>query len=177
MHGEGYTDIPKNMAEVIDSFSVFNSLNYNVVTNKFNLPTDYFFLDKLIYNNSTEVEKVSHRKILNLVNSNLTAPTAAYPVYTMDQNGILVYPTSITTNITSQYLRYPKDPVWTYTTTLAGDPLFYPGAAEYQDFELPLDDFANLVIKILEYSGISIGAQEVVSAAKAEEVQDIQQKQ
>jgi hypothetical protein len=177
MHGEGYTDIPKNMAEVIDSFSVFNSLNYNVVTNKFNLPTDYFFLDKLIYNNSTEVEKVSHRKILNLVNSNLTAPTAAYPVYTMDQNGILVYPTSITTNIYSQYLRYTKDPVWTYTTTLAGDPLFYPGAAEYQDFELPLDDFANLVIKILEYSGISIGAQEVVSAAKAEEVQDIQQKQ
>jgi hypothetical protein len=165
------------MAEVIDSFSVFNSLNYNVVTNKFNLPTDYFFLDKVIYNNSTEVEKVSHRKILNLVNSNLTAPTAAYPVYTIDQNGILVYPTSITTNITSQYLRYPKDPVWTYTTTPAGDPLFYPGAAEYQDFELPLDDFANLVIKILEYSGISIGAQEVVSAAKAEEVQDIQQKQ
>jgi hypothetical protein len=177
MHGEGYTDIPKNMAEVIDSFSVFNSLNYNVVTNKFNLPTDYFFLDKVIYNNSTEVEKVSHRKILNLVNSNLTAPTAAYPVYTIDQNGILVYPTSITTNITSQYLRYPKDPVWTYTTTPAGDPLFYPGAAEYQDFELPLDDFANLVIKILEYSGISIGDQEVVSAAKAEEVQDIQQKQ
>jgi hypothetical protein len=177
MHGEGYTDIPKNMAEVIDSFSVFNSLNYNVVTNKFNLPTDYFFLDKLIYNNSTEVEKVSHRKILNLVNSNLTAPTAAYPVYTIDQNGILVYPTSITTNITSQYLRYPKDPVWTYTTTPAGDPLFYPGSAEYQDFELPLDDFANLVIKILEYSGISIGDQELVSAAKAEEVQDIQQKQ
>jgi hypothetical protein len=177
MHGEGYTDIPKNMAEVIDSFSTFNSLNYNVVTNKFNLPTDYFFLDKVIYNNNTEVEKVSHRKILNLVNSNLTAPTAAYPVYTMDENGILVYPTSITTNITSQYLRYPKDPVWTYTTTPAGDPLFYPGAAEYQDFELPLDDFANLVIKILEYSGISIGDQEVVSAAKAEEVQDIQQKQ
>jgi hypothetical protein len=177
MHGEGYTDIPKNMAEVIDSFSTFNSLNYNVVTNKFNLPTDYFFLDKVIYNNNTEVEKVSHRKILNLVNSNLTSPTAAYPVYTMDENGILVYPTSITTNITSQYLRYPKDPVWTYTTTPAGDPLFYPGAAEYQDFELPLDDFANLVIKILEYSGISIGDQEVVSAAKAEEVQDIQQKQ
>jgi hypothetical protein len=184
MHGEGYTDIPKNMAEVIDSFSVFNSLNYNGVTSRFILPSDYFFLDKVIYNNSTEVEKVSHRKILNLVNSNLTAPTAAYPVYTMDQNGIIVYPTTIappppytSTSITAQYLRYPKDPVWTYTTTPAGDPLFYPGATEYQDFELPLDDFANLVIKILEYSGISIGAQEVVSAAKAEEVQDIQQKQ
>jgi hypothetical protein len=176
MHGEGYTDIPKNMAEVIDSFSVFNSLTYSVVTNKFNLPNDYFFLDKVVYNNSTEVEKVSHRKILNLISSNLTAPTAAYPVYTMDENGILVYPTSITANITSQYLRYPKDPQWTYTSP-SGDPLFDPSSSTYQDFELPLDDFANLVIKILEYAGISIREQEVVSAAKAEEVQDIQQKQ
>lgn len=176
MHGEGYTDIPKNMAEVIDSFSTFNSLTYNIVTNKFDLPADYFFLDKVVYNNSKEVEKVSHRKILNLVNSNLTAPTAAYPVYTIDENGILVYPTSITTNITSQYLRYPKDPQWTYTSP-SGDPLFDPSSSTYQDFELPLDDFANLVIKILEYAGISIRESEVVSAAKAEEVQDIQQKQ
>jgi hypothetical protein len=95
----------------------------------------------------------------------------------MDENGLLVYPTTITSNVTIQYLRYPKDPNWTYSTTLLGDPLFNPGAATYQDFELPLDDFANLVIKILEYSGISIREQDVVSAAKAEEVQDIQQKQ
>jgi hypothetical protein len=177
MHGEGYTDIPKNMAEVIDSFSVFTGLTYNNGTNKFNLPVDYFFLEKVIYNNSKEVEKVSHRKILNLVNSNLTAPTVAYPVYTMDENGILVYPTTITTNVTSQYLRYPRDPQWTYLVNGFGDPFFNPNDSNYVDFELPLDDFANLVIKILEYAGISIREQDVVSAAKAEEVQDIQQKQ
>jgi hypothetical protein len=183
MHGEGYTDIPKNMAEVIDSFSVFSPLSYNGITSRFTLPSDYFFLDKLMYNNNTEVEKVSHRKILNLVNSNLTAPTATYPVYTMDQSGIIVYPTTIappppytSTSITAQYLRYPKDPQWTYTSP-SGDPLFDPSSSTYQDFELPLDDFANLVIKILEYAGISIRESEVVSAAKAEEVQDIQQKQ
>jgi hypothetical protein len=177
MHGEGYTDIPKNMGEVIDSFSVLTALGYNAGTNKFNLPVDYFFLEKVIYNNSKEVEKVSHRKILNLVNSNLTAPTAAYPVYTMDQSGILVYPTTINTNVTSQYLRYPRDPQWTYLVDGFGDPFFNPSDSNYVDFELPLDDFANLVIKILEYAGISIREQDVVSAAKAEEVQDIQQKQ
>ena len=177
MHGEGYTDIPKNMAEVIDSFSVLTSLAYNGGTNKFNLPVDYFFLEKVIYNNNKEVEKVSHRKILNLVNSNLTTPTVAYPVYTMDQSGILVYPTTINTNVTSQYLRYPRDPQWTYLVDGFGDPFFNPNDSNYVDFELPLDDFANLVIKILEYSGISIGDKDVVAAAKAEEVQDIQQKQ
>jgi hypothetical protein len=176
MHGEGYTDIPKNMGEVIDSFSVLTALGYNAGTNKFNLPVDYFFLEKVIYNNSKEVEKVSHRKILNLVNSNLTAPSTAYPVYTMDENGILVYPTTITTNVTSQYLRYPRDPQWTYTVN-GLDPFFKQNDSNYVDFELPLDDFANLVIKILEYAGISIREQDVVSAAKAEEVQDIQQKQ
>jgi hypothetical protein len=184
MHGEGYTDIPKNIGEVIDIFSVFSPLSYNGITSRFNLPNDYFFLEKLIYNNSTEVEKVSHRKILNLVNSNLTAPTTSYPVYTMDQNGIIVYPTTIappapytSTSIAAQYLRYPKDPQWTYSTTPLGDPLFNPAAATYQDFELPLDDFGNLVVKILEYAGISIREQDVVAAAKADEVQDIQQKQ
>ena len=184
MHGEGYTDIPKNIGEVIDTFSVFTSATYNIATSKFNFPVDpstgienYFFLEKLVYNNSTEIEKVSHRKILNLVNSNLTSPTTKYPVYTMDQNGLLVYPTTITSNVTIQYIRYPKDPVWTYQETLSGDPFFNPSDPNYQDFELPLDDFANLVIKILEYAGISIREQEVVSAAKAEEVQDIQQKQ
>lgn len=184
MHGEGYTDIPKNMGEVIDTFSVLSPLAYNGITSRFDLPADYYFLEKIIYNNSTEVEKVSHRKILNLINSNLTAPTASYPVYTMDNTGIVVYPTSIaplppytSTAITAQYIRYPKDPQWTYSTTPLGDPLFNSGAATYQDFELPLDDFANLVVKILEYAGISIREQDVVSAAKAEEVQDIQQKQ
>jgi hypothetical protein len=95
----------------------------------------------------------------------------------MAEDGLLVYPTTINSNVTIQYLRYPKDPNWTYSTTALGDPLFNSAAATYQDFELPLDDFANLVIKILEYSGISIREQDVVSAAKAEEVQDIQQKQ
>lgn len=177
MHGEGYTDIPKNIAETIDLFSTFTSTTYNISTSKFNFPADYYFLEKLIYNNSTEIEKVSHRKILNLVNSNLTAPTTKYPVYTMAEDGLLVYPTTINSNVTIQYLRYPKDPQWTYSTTPLGDPLFNPGAATYQDFELPLDDFANLVIKILQYSGISIREQDVVAAAKSEEVQDIQTKQ
>ena len=95
----------------------------------------------------------------------------------MDQSGIIVYPTSINTNVTSQYLRYPRDPQWTYLVDGFGDPFFNPSDSNYVDFELPLDDFANLVIKILEYAGISIREQDVVSAAKAEEVQDIQQKQ
>jgi hypothetical protein len=175
MHGEGYTDIPRNIAEVIDNFSVLDTLTYSNVTNHFQVPGDYFFLTRINYNNK-EVEKVSPSKILYLLNSNLTSPTTTYPVYVLDNQGLLVYPTSITSNVTAQYLRYPNDPQWTYLT-VNGDPVFNISSPTYQDFELPLSDFANLVIKILEYAGISIREQDVVSAAKAEEVQDIQTKQ
>jgi hypothetical protein len=177
LHGEGYTDIPKNIGEVIDSFSERSVLSYSGLTGYYSAPDDYYFLEKLLYNNSKEVEKVSHRKINYLVNSNLTAPTTSYPVYTLENDGILIYPTSIISNVTAQYIRYPKDPNWTSTSLTNGDPLFNPSVAGYQDFELPNSDFANLVVKILYYSGVQIREEQVTAAAKGEEVQDAQQKQ
>ena len=130
-----------------------------------------------MYNNNIEVEKVSQRKISALLSSNLTAPDVSYPVYTLQETGVIVYPTTIVNNITTQYIRYPKDPVWSYTNISAGQPVFNASAFNYQDFELPLSDFANLVVKILQYAGLSIREAEVVSAAKSEEIQDSQQKQ
>ena len=176
MFGEGYTDVPKNIGEVIDEFSVFAPLTYS---NPYFLPpVDYYYLERVMYNNTIEVEKVSQRKISALLNSNLTAPDVSYPVYTLQETGLIVYPTTITSNvITAQYIRYPKDPVWSYTNISAGQPVFNPTAFNYQPFELPLSDFANLVVKILQYAGISIREIDVVSAAKSEEIQDSQQKQ
>jgi hypothetical protein len=185
MHGEGYTDIPKNIGEVIDSFSVKALLSYDGTSSYFLAPIDYYFLDKILYNNSIEIEKVSHRKINYLLNSNLTAPTKYYPVYTLSDtlninnpnDSILVYPTTITSNVTAQYIRYPKDPNWTYSSINNGDPLFNPSLNGYQDFELPNSDFANLVVKILYYAGVQIREADVAQAAKSEEIQDAQQKQ
>lgn len=175
MHGEGYSDIPKNIGEVIDYFSERASLNYFIST--FLPPDDYYFLDKLLYLNNKEIEKVSHRKINYLLNSNLTAPTTAYPVYTLENDGIIVYPTTIINNVTAQYIRYPKDPNWTYSSINNGDPVFSASASGYQDFELPNSDFANLVVKILYYAGVQIREADVAQAAKSEEIQDAQQKQ
>ena len=175
MFGEGYTDVPKNMGEVLDSFSTLASLTFS--NPNFLLPIDFYYLERVMYNNTIEVEKVSQRKISALLNSNLTAPDVNNPVYTMSDPGLVVYPTTISTNITTQYLRYPKDPIWSYTNISAGQPVFNASASNYQDFELPLSDFSGLVIKILQYAGVSIREMEVVQAAKSEEIQDSQQKQ
>lgn len=177
LHGEGYSDIPRKISDVIDTFYKSSALVYTGT--EFTEPDNYYFIDKLIYNNSVEVEKVQQNKILSLISSNLTAPTVAYPVYTHDEVGFIVYPNTIISNISMGYIRYPLDPKWTYiaTSLTDSDPLFNISAADYQDFELPKSDFTNLVLKILQYSGISIRESEIAAAAKSEELQDAQQKQ
>ena len=182
-HGEGYSDVPKKLSEVLDTFYKIDSLVYTAPY--FEAPSDSYFIQKLVLNNK-EIEKVSHQKALYLLASNLTAPSVAYPVYTlMDNDGtapptvrsnFMVYPDTIITSVDAHYLRYPKEPKWTYTS-VGGDPLFNNSANDYQDFEMPMSDFSDLVVKILQYAGVSIREQEVIAAAKTEELQEIQQKQ
>jgi len=174
-YGEGYTDVPKRIAEGMDIFYTSSNLTYSGT--HFNTPANMYLLDKLVYN-SLEVEKVSHKKILNLLSSNLTAPTTSYPVYTYDENGLIVYPNP-TTAVSAYYLRFPLDPKWTYVAMGAGDsdPLFNPSAPDYQDFEVSGDEFTMLVVKILGYCGVSIREQDIVQIAKTQEIQDTQQKQ
>ena len=179
-HGSGYTDAPKILEEMIDKFSTYSLLNYNNTTLKFDIPSDNYSLDKILYNDTVEVERVLQNKINYLLQSGIAAPSIYYPVYTIDEVGVQVYPITIdgaTASVTAQYIRYPKDPKWTYNPVLInGSPMFDPGQTDYQDFELPLNFETDLVIKILEYSGISIRENDVTQAAKAEEMQNGQLK-
>ena len=163
-----YADIIKNIEEVIDTFSVYVPL-VNDTDSVFDIPSDYYLLNKLYYNNNREIERVSNGKIINLLSSNLTSPTVAYPAYILNGSKVTVYPTTITSNVSTQYIRKPKDPKWTYSQIGAGEPIFNQSQADYQDFELPKAYEPELVVKILQYSGISIRENEVYNFSKAEE--------
>ena len=133
----------------------------------------------------TEVERVSQNKIFYLNSSPLTSPGLTFPAYVLGGannvdlgNTITVYPDTITTagTLVSQYIRYPKDPNWTYFNIITGgDPSFDETAADYQDFELPLSDEPNIVNKILQYAGMSIREGALVQFGKAEENEATQQ--
>lgn len=126
-----------------------------------------------------EAERVNEYNIKRLLSSNLTAPSPQFPAYVFSQMGssttvgpgtgtygdlgnqITLYPakTGATCSLACflTYIRYPKDPMWTYNALGAGEPIFNPSAAlGYQDFELPQSDAPALVNKILQYSGMSI---------------------
>lgn len=133
----------------------------------------------------TEVERVSQNKIFYLNSSTLTKPGLSFPAYVLGGannanlgNTITVYPEIITTpgTIVSQYIRYPKDPNWTYFNIISGgDPSFDETSVDYQDFELPLSDEPNIVNKILQYAGMSIRESALVEFGKMEENEATQQ--
>jgi hypothetical protein len=50
-----------------------------------------------------------------------------------------------------------------------GEPVFNQSASDYQDFELPLSDEPTLVVKILEYAGISVREGDIYTFGNAEE--------
>ena len=175
LNGIGYSNIVRKAEEVLDLFRP-DPLVLTYAAPVFTLPSDLYLTQTVIYNDSVEVDKAPSN-ILNLLTSNMTSPTTAYPVYTQNNNAIKVYPTTIVADITLDYLRTPVDPKWTWVGLTDGAPMFDQGANDYQDFELPIADEPKLVVKILQYAGISIREADIAQAASSEEVQDKQDKQ
>ena len=82
-----------------------------------------------------------------------------------------VYPSSIILagQVQAQYIRYPATPQWTYVSLGAAQQPQFSVTASYQDFELPLDYFQDLVNKILQFAGMEIRDGEIVQFALGQE--------
>ena len=173
--GTDYANLSKGILEVIDLFSKTGSLTQtSSADNTYTMPSDYYIMNRVMYN-GLEVERVNQGKITMLLNSMITAPSKDFPAYTTEASIMTVYPTTITgaSDISAQYVRYPVTPKWTYSTALqAQGPVFNQSAGDYQDFELPLDNLNDLVIKICQYAGVEIREAMVVQYAQAEEQQN-----
>jgi hypothetical protein len=184
--GSGYSDLRKPIEEAMEVFSVTSTLTQVApATNRFYLPSvtttgfDYFLINKVLcYDASVnprvlkgEAEKVPHTRITLLNNSNLTAPTEMYPAYTQEGSILTVYPSSfnLANEVEANYFRYPKVPKWTYVSLVNGEPVFNQSQADYQDFEVPAEDEFKLVMKILQYCGVSIRETEVTQFAMAQQ--------
>ena len=125
--------------------------------------------------NVKDLEKVSSGKITMLNNSMLTAPSLLFPAYTQENLVYRVYPAVISNpgQVQATYFRYPLDPKWTYVTLLGGEPSFDQSQPDYQDFEMPADDEFRLIMKILQYCGISIREDKVAQFAMIQEQREL----
>ena len=170
------SDLPKLINEKLSKFKKSASISY--MTDHFHLPTDLHKLGTVIYNNTTPVEEIDKKNLLEYQLSKLTAPTTNNPVYIQNIDnssahwGINVFPTSITTNVSITYVRKPNAVNWAYQT-VAGNALY--NASGSTNFELHDSEEINLVLKILLYAGVSIKDPNIAQLADAKETKKITQ--
>jgi hypothetical protein len=180
-----YSDMLNMLDEKISPFKTSASLTYDAINNLFNLPTDVYRLGTVIYSNTTtnsfgtssteqiEAEKVNQNEILYINSSPLTKPVNTRPIYTKNSTGLNVYGASeLTNNISCTYIKKPAKVQWAYTMVF-DEPLY--NASQSVDFELEPSEETELVVKILELSGLLIKDYNLYNAVNQEEIETIQQ--
>jgi len=187
LHGNDteYSDMLNILNEKISAFETTDTLNYDQVNNYFPLPTNIYRAGTVIYDNTTtngfgvtttepiEAERVNRNEILYINSSPLTRPINTRPVYTQNTNGINVYGNSeLTTNVRLNYIRRPVRVQWAYQIVF-DEPLY--DASNSVNFELHPSEEVELVIKILELSGILIKDLGLYQVFDKEELEQIQQ--
>jgi hypothetical protein len=180
--GSDLASLAQSAREAIEMFISAAALTYNAPLGQFstfNAPDNWYHINVISHepqpvtnpNVLVEVQKSSRLDISRLLNSNLTAPSTTYPVYFIGQpsvatpNGtITIAPSSIQSDVSAVYVRYPVDPKWEWVFLSNGEPV--QDVALTVDFEVAEDEESMLVDKILEKAGLSIREPEVYNTAK-----------
>jgi hypothetical protein len=168
--------------EKLDIFEVKNV----TVNNGTDLPTDIYrlgsvFLDLPGRTPPQEVERVNEKDWAYMQNSPLMQPKNSRPIYVPDGNGLIRvfgHLTSTgrtqqrTNNVFCNYIRRPERVEWGYVV-VNGAAQYNGGAATH--FELHPSEETNLVLKILQLSGLVMKDVGLYQVAAQEEIKDIQQ--
>ncbi len=186
MSGSGHADIQARINGEVDKFTVVEKPSF-ITDNQFALPSpltngdDMFKIVSVTteqqagdgtYFFKAEASKVSNLELRRLGASNLLGAASYNPMYTVNGDTFTMAGDNYVTNeVVLEYIRYPRDPKWTYLNIGAGEPIFDQTANDYQDFEIGEAEETELINKILQMAGMSIRDIQAVQAAGQEEVE------
>ena len=90
-----------------------------------------------------------------------------YKYYIYENNKLKVYPIGIVNDIKTSFLRKPLNVKWSFTVGGQGQYIYDP-SSNSQNFELESNEQVNVILRILQYSGIIIRDPQIIQAASAE---------
>jgi hypothetical protein len=180
-----YSDMLDLLNEKIDIFEEKRA----VVASGTDLPINppIYRLGSVFFDNggtTKEVERISEKEWAYIQNSPLTQPKNSRPIYVPDGNGLIRVwghdagtgqTTQLVTNdIICNYIRRPDRVEWAYVV-VNGYAQFNGTMPPTRHFELHPSEETNLVLKILQLSGIVMKDANLYQIAAQEEMKDIQQ--
>ena len=177
-----YASRVENIDEKISIFKTFGNAVYDNTSTPgqqyFTLPTtdiygtivSFYRLGEVIYKDITEVQRLQRNDFYNIQKSKLTKATEDFPVYLYENNKLFIQPATITSNIVVDYVRKPADINWAFTVGTLGQ--YINNNQTSVNFELHESEQTEVILKILQYSGIIIRDPQIIQAAQQELVQD-----
>ena len=153
---------------------IFNSipaLNAAIVVTT--TPEDFYKLGTVIYQDTKEVQLSQRNELLYLNSTPLIAPTTTYPIYLYEDHKLYLYPVSITSDIQVSYLRKPVDVIWNFTIP-SGQNYYQYNPTNSVNFELSKTEQANIILRVLLYSGVVIRDPSIVNIAAKQVQQETQ---
>tara|TARA_R110000782_G_scaffold84856_1_gene165299 strand:+ start:2115 stop:2885 length:771 start_codon:yes stop_codon:yes gene_type:complete len=192
-----YSNPITNMDDVMSNFKCFGSLTGGT-SGEFGLPTTDTLTGKtIVYNDQPsstqfafyrlgtvtsesgtkpiQIERLQRDPFYNIDRSDLTAPSANFPVYLFENLEIKVKPNTITSDVKTTFIRKPRDVVWAYSVGSLGQYIYAPTVVAgitpttgSVDFEISSNNQTEVILEILKYAGIVIRDPQIIQAATQE---------
>ena len=187
-----YADRVLNIDEKLSILKTFGTATYDsasIPTNPFwALPTTDIYNQAVeLYKLGTvtfqptnkeavELQRLQRNDFYNIQKSRLTRSTENFPTYLLENNRLFINPSTITDTtggVNVDFIRKPLDPVWGFTVGNLGqyiydltifDPTVFPNTGS-RNFELDASEQTNIILKILQYSGVIINDPTVIQVA------------
>tara|TARA_R110000772_G_scaffold94415_3_gene192312 strand:- start:685 stop:1440 length:756 start_codon:yes stop_codon:yes gene_type:complete len=169
-----FSDMLNILNEKINIFETNSAMVWNAETSHWTTPANLYRIGSIVYENTVttkslyptpntvvntivpvEAERINYNEYLSIAQSGMTKPTNSRPVFVASTLGYKVYGASevTATNVKCNYIKKPTEAAWGYQMVF-GEALYDSTAST--DFELHTSEETELVIKVLEFAGLSI---------------------
>ena len=162
-HGNSteYSDMLRVISEKLSCLNILLP-NQPVANGVISVANDIYKLGSICVSDSQVViEEVNHNEYKSMQLSPLTRPTVSRPIYVNRNNGLSIYPNTIS-SVDVSYIKKPVKAEWAYV--VVNDKALYNDNISV-DFELHASEESELVYKILMLSGIAIEKPELTQVA------------
>lgn len=185
-----YSDRRRDLDDKISSFKCMGECVFT--SGQFNLPVEdvftgktivynddpainelaFYRLGSVVFNNGTtdtDVQRLQRNEFYNIDKSELTAPSASFPVYIHEGGRLSIKPSTLSSGVQASFIRKPRNVKWAFTVGSVGQ-YVYDDSANSTNFELSPSEQVRVINRVLFYSGLILKDPQVVQAA-AQQVQ------
>jgi len=186
-----YTDRQLNIDDKISIFKCIGSCSY--LSGRFDLPVldditgttivyndapvntnsgfqyAFYKVGTITYDGGTypiELERLQRDDFYEIQKSDLTMPSENFPVYLYESKKINVLPNTIQSDVKASFIRKPRNVNWAFTPGNFGQYVY--DSTNSVNFEIQGSEQVNVILRILQYSGIIIRDPQIVQAAASE---------